>query len=214
MPFHLLSISASSKPEEFSTSKTVARYLLKQFIQKYPDTQIEEINLYTANLPLFNYKLFSGRAKLPTPEEFEKLSEEEKQQINRINELCDQFLRADRYIISAPMWSLFFPAILKQYLDCIIIQDKLIDISSDHVKGLLGDKERKMVYVQSSGGIYPIALTWKLNQGLKYLEDTFAFLGMSDFKKILVEGVESPKVGRDLAIQYSKEDIDHLMRRF
>lgn len=214
MPYQLLSISSSSKPEEFSTSKTVARYLLKQFLQKYPDTQIEEIDLYTANLPLFNYKLFSGRAKLPTPEEYDKLTEEEKQQVNRINQLCDQFLKADRYIISAPMWSLFFPSILKQYLDCIIIQDKLIDVSPDHAKGLLGDKERKMVYVQSSGGIYPIALTRRLNQGLKYLEDTFGFLGISDFRKILIEGVESTKIGKDLAIQYAKEDIDHLMKRY
>lgn len=214
MPNHLLFISSSSKPEEYSTSKTVGRYMLKQFLQKYPDTVIEEIDLYTTNLPLFNYRLFSGRATLPTADEYEKLSEEEKQQVNRINELCDQFLRADRYILSAPMWSLFFPAILKQYLDCIIIQGKLIDVSPTHARGLLGDKERKMVYIQSSGGLYPIALTRKLNQGLRYLEDIFCFLGISDFRKVLVEGVESPKIGKELAIQYAKEDIDHLMKRF
>lgn len=214
MSYHVLYISSSSKPEEFSTSKQVGRYMLNQLLQKHPDAVVEEIDLYTANIPMFNYKLFSSRATLPTPEEYEKLSDEEKQQIARINELCDQFLRADRYIITAPMWSLFFPAILKQYLDCIIIQGKLIDVSTNHVKGLLDDKERKMVYIQSSGGTYPLMISWKLNQGAKYLEEIFGFLGVLSFKKVLVEGVDSTDISKDEVMQYAKEDVDHLLRRF
>lgn len=214
MSYHILYISSSSKPEEFSTSKQIGRYMLDQLLQQHPDAVVEELDLYTANIPMFNYKLFSGRATLPTPEEYEKLTEEEKQQIAKINELCDQFLGADRYIISAPLWSLFFPAILKQYLDCIIIQGKLIDISSKNVKGLLDDKERKMAYIQSSGGIYPLILSWKINQGAKYLEEIFGFLGIGSFKKVLVEGVDSTDISKDEVIQYAKEDVDHLLRRF
>lgn len=210
----VLYISASSKPEESSTSKKVARYMINEYTQKHPEDIIEELELYSANIPMLNYRLFSRRAELPTGEEFEKLTEIEKQQVSKINQLCDQFLSADKYIISAPMWSLFFPAILKQYLDCIILQGKLIDVSEEDVKGLLCDKERKMVYIQSSGGIYPAILSWKLNQGAKYLEDIFTFLGIRSFKKVLVEGVDMDDVGITQAMQEAQEDVDYILKRF
>lgn len=214
MSYNVLYISASSKPEDISTSKTVGRYMLNQFIQKYPDSVIEELDLYNIKLPLINHKLLSDRGTLPTIEEFEKLNEEEKENIRIINGLSDQFLKADRYIISAPLWNMFFPSILKQYLDCIIIQGKFIEISAECAKGLLWDKERKMVYIQSCGGCYPYIVSSKLNQGAKYLEDIFSFLGISCFKKILVEGVTVNKIGKTQAIAYAKEDIDHLLKRY
>ncbi len=210
----VLYISSSSKPEAFSTSKKAARYMITQYAQKHPEDTIEELDLYNADIPILNYRLFSSRAELPTGEDYEKLTEQEKQQVAHINQLCDQFLSADKYIISAPMWSLFFPAILKQYLDCIIIQDKLIHVSKDDVKGLLCNKERKMVYIQSSGGMYPAIISWKLNQGAKYLEDIFTFLGVSSFKKVMVEGVEMDGVGYDQAMQEAREDTDHILKRF
>lgn len=210
----VLYISASSKPEELSTSKTVARYMINQYMQKHPSDTIEEVDLYESQIPMINYKLISGRASLATGEEFNSLNEEEKQQINRINLLSNQFISADKYIISAPMWSLFFPAILKQYLDCIIINGKLIDISTDKVKGLLDDKERKMIYIQSSGGIYPAIISWKLNQGAKYLEDIFGFLGIKTFKKVMIEGVDMNDIGKEQAIAEAKEDVDYLLKRF
>lgn len=214
MSYNVLYITASSKPEEMSVSKTVGRYMLNQFVQKYPDSVVEELDLYSSKIPLINYKLLNDRGTLPTTEEYEKLNDEEKQNIARMNELSDQFLRADRYIISAPVWNMFFPSILKQYLDCIIIQDKLIEITLENVKGLLWDKERKMVYIQSCAGCYPYIVSSRLNQGAKYLEDIFSFLGISCFKKIMVEGISSHKVGKAQAIAYAKEDIDYLLKRF
>lgn len=210
----VLYISASSKPEDVSTSKTVARYMINQYKQKHPDDFVEELDLYESQIPMINYKLISGRASLVEGEEFDSLNDEEKEQINRINRLSNQFIDADKYIISAPMWSLFFPAILKQYMDCIIINGKLIDISNDKVKGLLDNKERKMIYIQSSGGIYPAIISWKLNQGAKYLEDVFGFLGVKSFKKVMIEGVDMNDVGKEQAITEAKEDVDYLLKRF
>ena len=50
------------------------------------------------------------------------------------------------------MWSLSFPAPLKEYIDCIVELDKTMSITEKKGKGLSRPEERKMVYVQSSGG--------------------------------------------------------------
>ena len=46
--------------------------------------------------------------------------------MQRIRALCDQFISANVYVIAAPMWSLSFPAPLKEYIDCIMQDQKTI----------------------------------------------------------------------------------------
>lgn len=210
----LLYIIANSKPENLSTSRTVAREFINAYLQKNPEDTVEELDLYHNNIPLLNYRLFDHRATIVEGAEYDKLSNEEKGMVDQIHNLANQFLAADRYVISAPMWSIFFPSILKQYLDCIIINGKTISIGNNEVKGLLDNKERHMVYIQSSGGSYPAIMSRKLNHGLKYLEDVFSFLGIAKFKNIMIEGVDEEGIGKDKAIEEALLDVKHIVRRF
>jgi len=209
-----LYISASPKKEEDSASKTVARMFLDMWTRQNPDAQIEEIDLYSTDIPRMNERHVMGTATLSEGRDFKKLSPEEQAQTRRIDELGDQFLAADRYVIAAPMWSIFFPAILKQYIDCVIINGKTIRVSDDNVEGLMSGKERKMVYIQSSGGIYPKILGRKVNHGEAYLKDTFTFLGVSDFESILVEGVDMRGVGFGEAVQKIEKQAEKIAGKF
>ncbi|MEN6327521.1 MAG: NAD(P)H-dependent oxidoreductase [Syntrophomonas sp.] len=207
----LLYIPVNSKPEELSTSKTVGRQFVNSFISRNPDYQVEELDLFNEDIPEVNHKLFSGRAEPVSGEAYHALSREEQSMVDRINALCDQFLSADTYVIAAPMWSMSYPSRLKRYLDCIIINNKVIKVSPEEVKGLLNDKERNMVYIQSSGGVYLKILDWKINHGVEYVQDIFKFLGVKRFEKILVEGVDKPSVGRDEAISRAFKDIEKVI---
>lgn len=209
----LLYISANSKPEGMSVSKTAARDFINKFIGKNPDYQLIELNLYSEDIPEVNYRYFTGRAELVSGSAYDSLSEQDKKTVDRINFLCDQFLSADTYVISAPMWSVSFPSILKKYIDCIILNNKVIKISEDQVTGLLDDKVRKMVYIQSSGGDYPKLLSFKFNHGVSYLHDIFKFLGIKDFEKILVEGVDMTEIGKEDALKKAYKDIDSLVEK-
>ena len=157
---------------------------------------------------------FNSRANLVETDAYLNLSEQEQDDVDRINQLCDQFLSADFYVIAAPMWSVNFPSILKRYIDCIVINGKTISITEHKVEGLLGDKIRKMVYIQSSGGIYPIFISAKFNHGLNYLQDLFKFLGIAEFEDVLVQGVDMVSVGKDKAIQKALKKIDDLIPDF
>jgi FMN-dependent NADH-azoreductase len=111
------------------------------------------------------------------------------------------------------MWSLSFPSILKQYLDCIMLNNRLISLTDKGVNGLLGDRTRKMVYIQTSGGVYPKLLYGQLNFGVRYFHDIFKFLGIKDFTPILVQGTDMQSVGVDKALSEAADDFDDAVNK-
>lgn len=207
----LLYISVNSKPEDLSTSKTVGREFVNRFLAKNSDYELEELDLYNEDIPEINYKIFQNRAEPVSGADYDALSECDKKSVDRINFLCNQFLNADTYVIATPMWSLSFPSRLKTYLDCIIINDRVIKVSPEEVVGLLDDKNRNMIYIQSSGGVYPKLLGGKVNHGVYYFKDIFKFLGVNKFEKILVEGIDMPDIGKDNAIKKAFEDVEDVI---
>lgn len=214
----LLYIVPSSKPEELSTSQRTARILINQFLDTYNDYKLQELNLYKEYIPEPNHRYFVSRAQLVSGEKFELLNDEEKNDVQRMQELCDIFRAADRYVIAAPMWTLSFPFKLKQFIDCIILNEQTISISPNGVKGLLNDKERKLLYIQSSAAIFPFttinlpAVGARVNHGVTYIKDVFSFLGVKDIKKLLVEGTEIDDVGVDKAIEKALKKIPRLVK--
>ena len=204
----------NSKPQDLSTSKKAGRAFIDKYKQKNPNDIIEELDLYTSDIPDINYKIFTSRATPVTGESYNNLCDEDKQKVDKINALCDQFLNADKYVIAAPMWSVMFPSILKRYLDCIIINGKAIFISENEVKGLLDNKERKMAYIQSSGGVYPKIISAKFNHGVNYIHDIFKFLGVKQFEKVMVEGVDMSTIGEEKALAKALKDIDYIIDDF
>ncbi len=209
----LLYIPVNSKPESMSTSRTVGREFVSSFLAKNTDYELEELDLYKEDIPELNYRLLKSRAELVSGAEYEVLSQKDKKAVDRVNELCDQFISADIYVIATPMWNVSFPSILKRYVDCIIINNKVIKVSPEEVIGLLDDKKRDMVYIQSSGGVYPKIFGGKFNHGVDYFHDTFKFLGINKFEKILVQGVDVPDIGRDEAIKKAYKDADDIVEK-
>lgn len=204
----LLYITANSKPENMSTSRTAGRQFINRFLAKNPDYTIEELDLYNSDIPEINHIIFKDRGKPASGQDYEALSDQDKAAVDRINALCDQFLSADFYVIAAPMWSISYPSRLKRYIDCIIINDRVIKVTPEDAWGLLDDKDRYMVYIQSSGGVYPKIFSGKFNHGVDYFHDIFKFLGIKKFEKILVEGVDDPSVGKDEALRKAYTEID------
>ena len=204
----LLYISVNSKPEELSASKTVARAFINEFVNRYPEFQVKELDLYKEHIPRLEYKYFEKRSCLVSEEAFNKLSKKDQEEVHKIVKLCDEFKEADVYVIAAPMWSLSFPAPLKEYLDCVIQDGKTIEISEDKVKGLLNDKVRGMIYIQSSGANIPWGLGMILNKGIHYVESTVKAMGVKRFKELLVDGTGTSEGEKEEAINRALEKID------
>jgi FMN-dependent NADH-azoreductase len=209
----LLYITVNSKSEHLSASKTVGRAFINKFIEKNPDFEVDELDLYKCHIPRLEYEYFEKRNCMISEKDFNRLDEKQQQEVHKIVKLTDQFKEADMYVIAAPMWSLSFPSPLKEYMDCIIMDGKTISIEKDKIKGLLSDKHRAMVYIQSSGGSIPWMLRIVLNKGLNYIEDIMKTMGIEVFEELLVDSTGTTEDEKVHAIEEGKSKIDGIVAR-
>ena len=208
----LLYISCNSKPEKLSSSKTVARVFIQKFIERNPDFDVEEVDLYKDHIPRLEYEYFSGRSALVEKEALKQLDDHAQKEIQRINDLCDQFMKARVYVIAAPMWSLSFPPQLKEYFDCVIQDKKTIKFENKKPKGMLNDLDRSLVYIQSSGGKIPAYIKPVLNKGVNYITSISKFMGIKKTKEILVDGTGTTEEERLASIDKASKEIDKIMK--
>lgn len=207
----LLYITVNSKPEELSASKTVGRTFVNKFLEKHKDFVLEELDLYQCHIPRLEYEYFEKRNCMIKEEDFSKLNEKQQEEVHKIVKLVDQFKEADLYVIAAPMWSLSFPAPLKEYIDCIVMDGKTIKISENKMEGLLNDKPRTMVYIQSSGAPVPWMLRSVFNKGLDYVRDIMKYIGIKKFEELLVDGTGFTEEERRDAIEEANKEINKLI---
>ncbi len=207
----LLYINCNSKPEKLSSSKTVARIFIQKFIEKNPDFEVEEVDLYNDHIPRLEYEYFAGRSALVEKEALKQLDDHAQKEIKRINELCQQFIDCRVYVIAAPMWNLSFPPQLKEYFDCVIQDKKTIKFENKKPKGILNDFDRSLVYIQSSGAKVPFYLRPILNKGLNYIKYITKYLGIKKTKEILVDNTGTTEEERKAAVEKAAGQIDKVL---
>jgi FMN-dependent NADH-azoreductase len=210
----LLYIIANSKTEEQSSSRTVSRRLVNAILEKVQDAELDELNLYKDHIPQLKGCYYESRSAIVSPEARSRLTAEEQQEVAAIEHLCDQFKTADIYVLAAPMWSLSFPAPVKEYLDCVIQVGKTISFENNKPYGLLNDKHRIFIYVQSSGANIPWLLKPALSKGLNYVHDIMNFIGISVFEELLVDGTGGTEEERQKAIKTATDKIPQLIENY
>lgn len=210
----LLYISVNSKPENLSSSKMVARKFINKFLERNGDFKVEEVDLYKEHIPRLEYQYFKDRNCVITEEDAKKLPEKDQKEIRKIRDLCDQFISAQMYVIAAPMWSLSFPAPLKEYIDCIVQEEKTISFEKGKKpKGLLDDKERAVVYIQSSGGNIPWILDPIMDKGENYVAQIMKAMGVKNVQELKVDATGTTEEERENAIRDAEEKIDSILDR-
>ena len=210
----LLYISVNSKPENLSSSKMVARKFINKFLERNGDFKVEEVDLYKEHIPRLEYQYFKDRNCVISEEEAKKLPEKDQKEIRKIRDLCDQFISAQMYVIAAPMWSLSFPAPLKEYIDCIVQEEKTISFEKGKKpKGLLDDKERAVVYLQSSGGNIPWILDPIMDKGENYVAQIMKAMGIKNVQELKVDATGTTEEERENAIRDAEEKIDSILDR-
>jgi len=211
----LLYITVNSKPENLSVSRTVGRAFVNKFVERYPEFTVEELDLYKEHIPRLEYQYFESRNCMINEETAKNLSAKEQKEVQRITELCNQFIESDVYVIASPMWSLSFPAPLKEYIDCIVQVGKTISLpkKGEKPEGLLNDRPRAAVYIQSSGGNIPWIIGTMFNKGVDYVETIMNFMGINKFEKLFVDGTGNTEEERTVAIEKAKEKIDKIIEK-
>ncbi len=167
----VLYINANPKTTNSVTNK-MADHFLDTYKAAHPGDEVTTLNLYKEDLGFITEQdlnaMFTGTD-------------------TKMHRYAHQFAEADRYIINAPFWNLSFPAILKAYIDHIVISGVTFGYTENGAVGFLTGKGKKAVYLAARGGQYTEGPMVDFEYGEKYIRGILGFMGVTDFTAVLCE---------------------------
>ncbi|MBN9654072.1 FMN-dependent NADH-azoreductase [Halobacillus sp. GSS1] len=179
----VLYITAHPHDETASYSMRVGKAFIDTYKVANKGDEIIHIDLYREDIPQIDADIFSGWGKLQSGDH---LSDEEKRKVERLGELSDQFISADKYVFVTPMWNFSFPPVMKAYIDAVAVAGKAFKYTEQGPVGLLTDK--KAFHIQACGGIYSEGPAAGMEMGHRYLNILMQFFGVPSFDGLFVEG--------------------------
>jgi FMN-dependent NADH-azoreductase len=142
---------------------------------KLPELKVTTLDLFNTDIPIMagdkieaKYIIMRGGT----------LQQNMKITWTEIESLIAGFQRADMYLVSAPMWNLSIPYVLKYYIDTIIQPGYLFKYLPNGMPVGLG--HGKMVVVKTSGGDYSRPPMCHYDFHEPYLRGIFGFCGIQD----------------------------------
>lgn len=180
---HLLYIEASPRKDR-SASIEVAQAFLEAYQTGHPADTVETIDLWKTSLVEFNGEVINAKYAILSSRMH---TDEQKAAWKPVEDIIAQFKRADKYLISLPMWNFGIPYKLKHYLDLLIQPGYTFSYTPmEGYKGLVTGKPVALVYAR--GGAYG-AETGAQGYDLQtdYMNLVLQFIGFVDVRSIVVE---------------------------
>ncbi len=180
----VLYIKANMKPVGTSRTYQISDQFIHSYQDSHPNDEIITLDLYNEGIKFLTAE---DTGKLFGP----KTAESKNQPLLKY---AYMFADADKYIISAPMWNLGIPAILKAYIDYVTVTGITFKYSASGPVGLCSGK--KAVHITTRGGDYQKEPGSLYEMGDRYLRTIFGFLGITDFTTIAAEKLDV--IGEDV----------------
>jgi len=169
-----------------SNTARVSSCLLEALREEDDGIEVTTLDLFRADLPSVAGKNIESKYRLMTGQALDDGARESWTQIERT---IDQFMAADVFLFTVPMWNLGIPYVLKYYIDAIVQPGYLFRYTEDGlVEGLVKDK--KMLLVISSGSDYTTQPMVSYNFVESYLRAIFGFVGLTDIHVFHANGMD------------------------
>jgi FMN-dependent NADH-azoreductase len=201
---HLLHIDASPRGER-SHSRRMTREFVEQWQQQYPNDTITYRDVGRNPIPHVDEPWIVA-AFSPADEHTPQLQAA----IRLSDQLVDEFLAADIYILGVPMYNFSVPSGFKAYIDQIVRIGRTVDFQPDDdtnpYKPLVLGKKMFIIEARGDSGFQPGGRYAKMNHHDPYLLTVFGFLGITDISFIHVETDEygGQKLAESIANARSK----------
>lgn len=195
----LLYIKINPKSDTTSYSARLAQAFMDAYVAAHPEDQVEVLDLYRSDIPFLDVDVFSAWGKFASHDE---LTPTEIEKVQRMNELTDQFLRADKIVFSSPFWNLSFPPMMKAYIDTICVAGKTFKYTDHGPVGLVPDKP--VLLIEARGGHYSSGPAAAMEFSEKYLRTIIGFMGMKSFHSLVMEGLSiDPAASETILSEFS-----------
>jgi FMN-dependent NADH-azoreductase len=189
---HILHLDTSPRMEQ-SHSRRLAQEFVEKWSTHHLGATITYRDLGLNSIPYIDATWI--RAKFtPTDQHTPELAAT----IKLSDELIDEFLAADHYILSTPMYNFSIPAVLKSYIDHIIRPRRTFAVDSNGFTGLVTNK--KMLVITARGSDFsPSSAFAPLDFQEPFLRTVFNFIGITDIQFIHANALNSELREQSLA---------------
>lgn len=168
----VLYIKSNPKDTKDSASSMVAEEFINSYLKENPEDTLDVIDLYKESWPHLD------------KEALDNYKEEEA----LLRSTATKFSTYDKYIISAPMWNLSIPSILKAYFDYVVVSGITFKYSKYGIPiGLL--KNKKALCIIARGGNYSYWPMSNFGFDRKYLKVILKFMGIKNIKFLTIENL-------------------------
>ena len=192
MSTKLLHIVATPRGLASNTGR-ISGVLLEELDSRYDDLVVTTLDLFSADLPAVAGTNIKTKYALMTGQPLDAAARSLWGEIERT---IEQFLDADLYLLTVPMWNFGIPYALKYYIDAVVQPGYLFSYDQlGQPHGLVHD--RRMVVVTSRGADYTLPSMAGLDFVEPYLRTVFGFVGITDVTFFNAQPMDvSPELGK------------------
>ena len=132
----LLVVKGHPLTADYSLSLKGLDAFVKAYKAAHPEDEIEELDVFSADIPTLNTELVSAMFAGENAE----LTASQKDKLARFAGFTEQFLSADKVVIANPMYNLMIPAELKSWVDTVNVAGKTFKYTAEGPVGLANGK--------------------------------------------------------------------------
>ena len=192
--------------EERSTSKK----LLNVFRNEIKNSEIEVLDLCVDVPDMFNVENINAYIRRNYLKE--ELLPEQKITLAKMDRMTQQIKSADIVVVAFPMHNFSMPATVKAWFDSVMLKGQTWNNADGKYFGLM--KGKRALIIVSSGGFYTTEpmIHWEHAMSLTKIE--FQFMGFSDVRGILAEGMNVDDVTKTANMQKSIDEIKKITQEW
>jgi FMN-dependent NADH-azoreductase len=185
---HLLHIDSSPRGER-SHSRRMTRQFVEEWKHSHPDDTVTYRDIGRNPVPHVDEAWIVAAFSSP-----EQHTPELREAIRLSDQLVEEFLAADVYVIGVPMYNFSVPSVFKAYIDQIVRVGRTVafepDDSANVFKPLVLGKKMFVIEARGDSGFQAGGRYEKMNYHDSYLVTVFGFMGITDITFIHVENDE------------------------
>lgn len=174
----ILVITASPLAED-SVSCRLADVFMKNYQEAHPEDQLKRIDLSRLELPEIDEELIAY---------FNGQSDGDSGVYTKIDDLCEEFMMADRTVFALPHWNLIVPPKVVSYSLAVMRAGKSFRYTEKGPVGMLDNK--KALILLASGGTCNTDNPIMHCYGVDWLKGILGLCGIEDVSVLYAQGME------------------------
>jgi FMN-dependent NADH-azoreductase len=204
---NLLQIDTSMRTDR-SISRLLAKEFVEQWIASNPENVVTYRDIGQFPIPHVTEAWMDAAALSPDRSTIDTIAE-----LFLSNELVDELLVNDRYLISLPILNFNIPSTLKTYIYLIVRNGLTVMANERGSKGLLHDQ--KLLVIATQRNNYPHKNQDEVVKHFEsYIRHIFDHIGVTDLNFIYACNQSETNSDRDLAIANARTAIKNFVARW